>query len=681
MRSSISYNTIDVSPAVVKWLSFGVCFLVPFLGGNHLALPGLTIDRFWLETTFVLLLAVAIVLSFLERKGASNAGFAGFLRFFTPFFAVCALSLIYSWSPYNTGRELNILVWAAGAVYLCSRLTDKQAPLAGLVWGCAALVVCAILQYKILFPQLLAAFKETQYHWMLLERNVPFGAFVNENMLGGYLVLVLPVSLYLAFVEGKRAYLVSTVIIIGGILFSLSRLSAIVMFLELAVAAIIIFKASGRRRLLVFAGSCLGGLALFLCVVYTPTVGGGSQKGMRAALQEKASTAVQKAKTLHFRTEIWKGGMRAFAQSPLIGYGAGSFEFPYRRHFDGLLYTRYSHGSLVKIGVETGLVGLLACAWYLFGVGMGAMRSGRRYLLLALSAVGGFLFSLVDCALDTSAFVVTFFLLSGVFLIEEGEDDAPKPAHSWGLFAAITVLVVVSFAFTARAGLARKSLEAGMFAEEAGLLDVALDEYRESTRTMPLDNDPLIAEIRLLTVLLQKADTSSRQGIDTALDRCLAQADRRRPKDAELLFVCAGAYWAKGMQNKALADIRKAVHLYPSTPYYVLRAARWHMDRGDLAQAGALIDRFEPYVANIRRAGNPYGLYVYKLRELQADIAAENGDLRAAAAIARRNLASAESGEFIITSYKARDYVQKDKLVRYLTDKVNAYEIRARNLH
>jgi O-antigen ligase len=670
-----------VPPALVKWLSFAVCFLVPFAGGNHLSLPGLTIDRFWIETTFVLLLTAAIVLGFLGRKTDSDGGFVRFLTFFAPFFVVCAVSFVYTWSPYNTARELNVLVWAAGVVYLYSRLSDKEAPLEGLVWGCAALVVCAILQYKILFPQLLAAFRETQYHWMLLERNVPFGAFVNENMLGGYLALVLPVSLYFAFVKEKKAHLVSAVIIVGGILFSLSRLSAIVMCLEMAVAAVIIFKASGWRRLLVYAGACLAGVALFLSVVYTPSAGGGSQKGMHAALQEKASTAVRTAKTLHFRTEIWKGGMRAFAEKPFIGYGAGSFEFPYRRHFDGLLYTRYSHGSVVKIGVETGLIGLLAFAWYLFGAAAGAVRSGRRYAVLALSVVGGFLFSLVDCALDTSAFVVTFFLLSSLFLVREGPDGTGEQGRPWGVFAVVAVLILVSFAFTARAGLARKSLEAGLFAEEAGLLDVASGAYHDGVNIMPLDNDPLIAEIRLLSGFLQAADASSRPQIEAALARSLVRGEHRRNKDAELFFISARAYWVRGMHERALAEIKRAIDLYPSSPYYVLQAASWRMEEGDSARAGALIDRFEPYIANIKRAGNPYGLYVYKLRELQADIAAQKGDYSSAAAIARRNLASAESNEFIITSHKTRDYIQKEWLVRYLTDKVNAYETRARNLH
>jgi O-antigen ligase/tetratricopeptide (TPR) repeat protein len=680
MPSSIYYNKINAPSALVKWLSFTVCFLVPFLGGNHLALPGVTIDRFFLETTFVLLLVAAVILSSLQHKALPGTGFVRFLRFFMPFFVVCALSLLYTWSPYNTARELNVLVWTAGAVYVYSRLADKEAPLAGLVWGCAALVLCAILQYKILFPQLLAAFEETQYHWMLLERKVPFGAFVNENMLGGYLVLVLPVSLYFAFIRNKRAYLASTVVIIAGILFSLSRLSAVVMFLELVTAGGIILRQSGRRPFLVCAASCLAGFVLFFCIIYTPAAGG--EKPMRGAFQEKASSAVQRVKTLHFRTEIWKGGMRAFAEKPAIGYGAGSFEFPYRRHFDGLLYTRYSHGSPIKIGVETGLIGLLAYAWYLVGTAIGAVRSGRRYLVLVLSVIGGFLFSLVDCALDTSAFVVTFFLLSSFFIIKEGQDDAPTRARSWGLFAAIALLVVVSFAFTARAGLARKSLDMGLLAEETGFLEQALRDYQDSTQIMPLDNEPLIAEIRLLTTLLENTrDTDAQSRITPALDGCLARAAKRRDKDAELFFVCARAYWAKGMPRKALADIRKAINLYPSTPYYVVQAVRWYMDWGDLAQASVLIDRFEPYVANIKRAGNPYGLYVYKVRELQADIAAENGDFQSAAAIARRNLASAESDEFIITNHKARDYVQKEWLVRHLTDKVNAYEIRARNLH
>ncbi len=663
---------------ILESLLFAVYFLVPFLGGNDLTLPGVTIDRFWMETVFLLLLIGTTVFTFLSNKTVS--GFARFIAFFLPFFAVCTLSTTYTWNLYNTVREVNLLVCAAGAVYLFYITRDKDIALQGLVWGCVALVGCAVLQFKVVFPQLSAALRDTGYAWMMAERSVPFAAFVNENMLGGYLVLVLPLSLYFAFDKGKKRHIASTLIIIGGILFSLSRLSAIVMSLELLGACVVVVRRYGWRRLVVLCGCCAAGFVLFLGVILTPA--GGGEKQMHVALQDKTSTAIQRAKTLHFRTEIWKGGGRAFAKKPLLGYGAGSFEYPFKRHFDGLLYTRYSHGSIVKIAVETGLAGLCAFAWYLLGVGLGMAAFWRRYALPAMAVAGGFLFSLVDCALDTSAFVITFFVLSSVFLFKEGPDGPVHRARSSSLFLAVLVLIVVSFAFTARAGLAKKSIEVGLLCEESGLVGQAYSVYRESSGVMPLDNESLIGEIRLLTMfLVNERDPAARSELSAALDRCLEKAAAKRDKDSELFFVSALACRAQGANDKSFEYVTKAIELYPSSPYYVSLAVKWYIEKGDLAQASALIDRFEPYVPNIKRAGNPYGLYVYRLRELQAEIAAQREDFSSALAIARKNLLSATSNEFIITSHKTREYVQKEWLVRYLTEKVNSYEIRARKLH
>ena len=43
-------------------------FMIPFMGGNHLPLYYVSIDRFWIEGIFGLLLVIAITLSFLKDK-------------------------------------------------------------------------------------------------------------------------------------------------------------------------------------------------------------------------------------------------------------------------------------------------------------------------------------------------------------------------------------------------------------------------------------------------------------------------------------------------------------------------------------------------------------------------------------------------------------------------------------
>jgi hypothetical protein len=67
-------------------LVFAVFSLIPFLGGNHLPLFYLSIDRFWIESTFGLLLPLAITFVYFRNR-VTASGFSRFLVFFCPFWA------------------------------------------------------------------------------------------------------------------------------------------------------------------------------------------------------------------------------------------------------------------------------------------------------------------------------------------------------------------------------------------------------------------------------------------------------------------------------------------------------------------------------------------------------------------------------------------------------------------
>jgi tetratricopeptide (TPR) repeat protein len=655
-----------------KVLSFAAFFLIPFLGGNHLALPYLTIDRFWIETSFLFILIASIAVSFLHGD-RPRSGLQAFLMHFSPLFVVSALSLIYTWSTYNTAKELNTLLWIFGAVYLYSLKPDKQLPLRALVWGSTAVVICAVLQLKVLFPQLSAVFTSGWHASMLQEKSVPFVAFLNENMFGGYLLLTLPISISLGLHEKIRSYFFTTPLIIVGILVSLSRLSLVVMVIELSVACVALGLLHDWHRPVALCVTAATSAALFFLTIYIQ--GSPIENNIAYSFEGKTSTALAQAKTLNLRTSIWQGGARAFQERPALGYGAGAFEYAFRRHFGGRLYTRYSHGGIVKIAVELGLMGVVAYLWYLFGLvrGLRAVRLRPPFLLLAVT--GGFLFSLVDCALDTAAFVVTFFVISSTFLVRPR-----RPIHIEGkpLFVSTIVLLFIAFAFTGRANLARKTVEEGVFFEEMGNMQAAIDSYEQALITMPIDNEP---RIRLIAVLSKPVSSDHRYAIGQKLADAINsewnQTSLGRDKDSELLFTNALGYWVLNKRTQAYLYINKAMQLYPSSPYYVAQAVDWYLLDGDLDKADSLIRGFEPFIQNIRAWSNPYGLYIYELRELSADIELKKGNIDKAVRLAENNLRSAQRDEFVITSYKGREFVRKEWLVQHLVGKLNSYRSQA----
>ncbi len=93
-----------------------------------------------------------------------------------------------------------------------------------------------------------------------------------------------------------------------------------------------------------------------------------SNVGVQSILSYKAKTAYSDLSTVNTRTDIWKNGLSAFRNSPVVGYGAGTFEYAYRKYFDGDSYTGVAHSLVIKTLVELGVVGLLCLLFYLGGV-------------------------------------------------------------------------------------------------------------------------------------------------------------------------------------------------------------------------------------------------------------------------------------------------------------------------
>ncbi len=660
-------NRIEGSLSLIsRVLCFAVFFLLPYLGGNHLALPHLTIDRFWIETSFLLILIASIAASFLQKNQQANS-FHVFLTHLSPVIVISTLSLFYTWNTYNSMKELNVLTWVLGAVWLFYVTDDKRLPLRALVWGSAVMVVCAVLQLKVLFPQLAAVFKSGWYASILQEKSVPFAAFLNENMFGGYLLLTLPISIFLGFVEGRKLHILTTAVLVIGVLISLSRLSLVVMALELLAVCVVFTLNRNWRSLSGAAATVAVGVLLFLLTVHIQ--GSTIEKNIETSFRGKASMALTQVRTLNLRTTIWRSGIEAMYDRPLTGYGAGTFEYAFRKYFGGRLYTRYSHGALVKIAVELGLLGIVSYLWYLFGLARGVVSDRFRQSFVLMSVAGGLLFSLVDCAMDTAAFVVTFFVISSTFLVfsDRGRTIQPKPVS-----VAILIVLLAAFGFTGQAGLAKKTVEEGGLLEEVGNLQMAADSYEQASSTMPLDNEP---RIRFITALAKAGTTDSavRRRLEEAVDDKWNHVNLKRDRDSELFFVNALANKVLGEDRAASDLIDEAIRLYPSSPYYVSQAVDWCVSAGNFDKAASLIANFEPFIPNIRTWGNPYGLYVYRLRELKAEMEFRKGNVDNALRLAQVNLESAQREEFVVSSYKTREYVKKEWLLEHLTEKVSSY--------
>ena len=79
-----------------------------------------------------------------------------------------------------------------------------------------------------------------------------------------------------------------------------------------------------------------------------------------------------------------------------------------------------------------------------------------------------------------------------------------------------------------------------------------------------------------------------------------------------------------------------------------------------------MIRSFDPFIEKYRGPHNPRGIFVYKIRDLEADLQNKNGNRIDALRIAQKNYQDAKDNVYVITSSKSRDYRVRDNFLKYL---------------
>jgi O-antigen ligase len=658
---------------------FFTFFMIPFLGGNHLSLYYINIDRFWIETLFTILLIISALLTYLNQQRGQSA-FLGFARYFVPFLLLSAVSLLYSWNRFSTLNSLSILILALGAVYVFLMSTKKEVCFAGLVAGAALSSFAAILQHQILFPNLMKAFTHGRYASLLMEQSgIPFASYAYHNILGGYLAFILPLAIYLTIYRKSISSGIASSLIITGVVLTSTRIGLAIVLLGL-IANLIIFIYS-RNRLGIL--KVLGVVTLSAIICLSLLYGGktGKNTGVQNVIAQKAKTAYTQLSTLNTRTDIWKNGLAAFRNSPLVGYGAGTFEYAYRKYFDGNSYTGVAHSVLIKTIVELGILGLLCFLFYLFGV-LVRLRSSMKddmYKFVLIAAASGFLFGLVDFSFDVTSHVITFFVLTAFFFAEsapllESQSTPKKERGSLPVFAFVIASLMVTFLFSSRVSLFRRTIETADLMKENGFALEALYAYRDAIETMPLSNESYIKAISTLVQIYQlEGSEKVRPLMMKELSEYITTSEKKKDRDSELYLILGQAYSLQEDNERARLYFDRALSYYPSSARYVYEIASYYVSRGKADEAMKYIRSFDPYIEKHRGRHNPRGIFVYKIRDLEADFQYKNGDRVEALQIARRNLEDARNNVYVISSARARNFVARDQFVEYLRQKAELY--------
>lgn len=663
-------------------LVFITFFVVPFLGGNHLPLFYISIDRFWIEGIFSFALILSILFQYLAKQNNIH-NFSKFLIFFLPFAIITVLSITYSWNKFNTVQSICVLTYVTSVVYLYSLCPDKNVCLIALVAGAAAISIAAIFQHIFLFPQLTATFQQGLYAQVLREQfGIPFGSYMYHNMLGGYLAFIFPISLYYATFKKNPIYIISSALIITGVVLTASRISLGIIVLALLVSLLIYIWKRNKwvfvRFLLVIITAC----SLSWIIIYSGSTA--KDSGVQKIIVEKAKTARTQLSTINTRTEIWKNALNAFQNKPLLGFGAGAFEYGYRKYFDGNSYTGVAHSTLVKIAVELGIIGLACLLIYLLGVAINIRHALNQTLnqFLLVSAISGLLFSLIDFSFDVNSHLITFFVLTSGFIVSkitqsERIDRKHAGIKAISIFLIMIVLSIFVFFINLRVNIARTSTETGDLFFENGFIMNALRSYREALDAMPLNNEGHIkAMSALLTMYYEDENRGNQTQINNELGEYIKSVSFFNDNDSEVYFIKGRVYAAMGDEKKADTNFKLALFFYPSSGYYIHEIASHYASIGKFDDALMYIRMFDPYIDKHIGPYNPRGIYVYKIRDLEADIRYMTGDSIKASELSRRNFEDAKNNVYVITSSRARNFVSRSDYLQYLKQKEETYSVK-----
>ncbi len=416
-------------------------FAVPF-GPSGDADSGLAVTP---TDALVVLILAAVLLACLSRR-CSTVVLTGAFVPSAAFILVLLLSATFASAFVVSLKEILRWVELLGmmivAAMLCRRERDRQLVV-------VALLCAAVLEALLGWGQFFLRYGPSSFRIGPFLRA--YGTFGQPNPFGGYLAMVLPIALALAFWRrpwiGRPSRLTllalaATGIIGVGLLMSLSRGA----WLGVAVGLIVLFWAQVRRGGLIVAG----GVALIVALLVLDSV-----QLVPTAVSARLGQIVQYFGLFDARRVIptpqnwaivermahWQAAWNMYMARPILGVGPGHYAlaYPDYRVNDFWIYPLgHAHNIYLNIMAETGFLGIVTylvqfVAW--LAVILAGRHRSKSPIDRALAA--GILASFVAVAVHNSfddlyvhGLNAQFGMLLGV-AASIGRDRPGEPQESW----------------------------------------------------------------------------------------------------------------------------------------------------------------------------------------------------------------------------------------------------------
>lgn len=249
------------------------------------------------------------------------------------------------------------------------------------------------------------------------------GWFIHKNTMAGFMVVALPTVM--AFYRTRWArwtgYAVIVVLMIGSD--STTGRSALVV-----VAAVRVWVAFNRRL------SSRGSVTFLVSTIALVAL------AIIAAVSSLATLADAAGKDLTFtgRTQIWSAVLNAWAERPILGYGIkGLFAVPLSSMSLQLMReigfkAGHAHSGPLDVGLQLGLVGLIAVIGVLVGIYRASIRELRRSLsvpMFCLTVIVGITIMSVGESALLGPNIAVFFILRAMLLKTARANDLAEVAR------------------------------------------------------------------------------------------------------------------------------------------------------------------------------------------------------------------------------------------------------------
>jgi len=267
-----------------------------------------------------------------------------------------------------------ITEWAVAFVLLLVITAIVRRGASGWTLLSAMLISATLLSLRACFEYLLN-------RWIGIPNWRVFASFFNPNLLAGYLVMIIPVTMGVLLATPSFRFPLQaggTAHRLHSLRFSpahlLSALLTVALWLQLSALVL----TGSRLGILAFVGAAaiFVGLALWWRVLTRAFLMRLALVGalllavvwvsLPAAQRLTPQAATQDVHSGSFRIETWKGTLRMALANPLLGVGPGAFEWRYPQ-YASVGFTRLAHNTYLELMSEAGVLALLL----VLGLGIG----------------------------------------------------------------------------------------------------------------------------------------------------------------------------------------------------------------------------------------------------------------------------------------------------------------------